>query len=100
VAEPAIYVGKQSSFNGALYQFLKVELRLGLTRASIANTSYFVHRRFRNQADARKAYDAVVHALGRACNGNQSPLTVEQFDEVQGKLTKLRQELQKLGEPI
>jgi len=68
-----------------LYEFLEAELRMGLTRASIAHASDFVHSRVRNQADARKVYDAVVHALARACRGHQSQLTVVQFDGVQGK---------------
>ena len=84
---------------GVLYQFLQAELESGFTRISIATTSNSSQKRFRNLAEARKAYDAALHWLSYSCSMNQAPLTANQLTEVNSKLKKLEEQLRKLGEP-
>lgn len=76
-------------------QFLKIDLDIALTFVKIALSSHKDHdKRARNQANARKAHDTVIHWKDR--------LEISQPDalEIEAKLQKLRAALEELGERL
>lgn len=76
------------------FDFLRAELRTGRTFSRLARTSRDEHKKNRNRANARKAYDAVVH-FARGAN-----LLPDQESEIRTELGVLKAELQQLGEQI
>lgn len=76
------------------FDFLRTELRTGRTFSRLARGSRDEHKKSRNRANARKAYDAVVH-FARGAN-----LLPDQESEVRTELEFLKAELQQLGEQI
>lgn len=76
------------------FDFLRTELRTGRTFSRLARSSRDEHKKNRNRANARKAYDAVVH-FGRGAN-----LLPDQESEIRTELEVLKAELQQLGEQI
>lgn len=72
--------------------FLRTEILTGLTMAKIALDSTRKSKRERNRANARKAYDAVLHFM------RSSPLEGDEADEIKRGLAQLKSELVKLGE--
>ena len=72
--------------------FLRTEILTGLTMAKIALDSTHKSKRERNRANARKAYDAVVHFM------RSSTLEGYEADEIKRGLAQLKSELMKLGE--
>lgn len=74
-------------------EFVKTDLGVALTFAHIAlQANGDSHKKLRNQANARKAYDAVITWMNR--------LTINETDAVKigEKLHKLRSTLKELGE--
>ena len=74
--------------------FLRAELLTARTLSNIALRSMSEEKRARNQANARKAYDAILRFLPR------SNLDVEQAAEIKSKLEELQSDLRLLGEQI
>jgi len=74
--------------------FLRAELLTARTLSNIALRSMSEEKRNRNQANARKAYDAILRFLPR------SNLDVEQAAEIKSKLEELESDLRLLGEEI
>lgn len=74
--------------------FLRTELLTGRTLSHIALRSTSEEKRARNQANARKAYDAILHFLP------SSHLDAEQVAEIKYKLEELKSDLRLLGERI
>ena len=74
--------------------FLRAELLTGRTLSHIALRSMNEEKRIRNQANARKAYDAILRFLPG------SNLDVEQAAEIKSKLEELKSDLRLLGEQI
>ena len=72
--------------------FLRTEIRTGLTMSKIALDSTHEDKRERNRTNARKAYDAIVHFMP------SSALDADETEEVERGLAQLRSELVKLGE--
>lgn len=72
--------------------FLRTELSTGMTFTRVAQSATRASKRERNQYNARKAYDSVVHFLPTA------RLTSDEVAEVQNKMEELRFQLQSLGE--
>lgn len=73
-------------------QFVRTELRVGLTAIKIAQTASDEARRNRNWRNAQAAYEAVLRFLPKLT------LTSKEVDEVQSDLARLQAELQKLSE--
>ena len=74
--------------------FLRAELLTGRTLSNIALRTTNEEKRTRNQANARKAYDAILRFLPG------SNLDGEQAAEIQSKLEELKSDLRLLGEQI
>jgi len=74
--------------------FLRAELLTGRTLSNIALRSLNQEKRTRNQANARKAYDAILRFLAG------SKLDVEQAAEIKSKLEELQSDLRLLGEQV
>ena len=74
--------------------FLRAELRVGLTRTAIAQKASTESKRERNRIEARKAYDSVLRFLPEAT------LSPEEKKEIDLKLVELRFSLQSLGESV
>lgn len=76
-------------------RFLRVDLDVALNFAKIALHSNSDHdKRTRNQANARKAHDTIVHWKNRLEISRRDAL------EIDAKLQKLRAALEKLGERL
>lgn len=73
-------------------EFLRTELRVGLTAVKIAQTSKDEARRNRNWRNAQDAYESVLRFLPKLT------LTSKEVDELQSGLATLKAELQKLSE--
>ena len=73
-------------------EFLRTELRVGLTAIKIAQTATDEAKRNRNWRNARAAYEAVLRFLPKLM------LTSREADEVQSGLATLKAELQKPSE--
>ena len=74
--------------------FLNAELQTGLTMSRIALHARREDQKSRLRANARKAYDAILHYLPG------SHLTPKQAADLEGKLAQLRSELELLGEVL
>jgi hypothetical protein len=75
------------------FTFLITDLGLGMTFAQIASCApKGSAKRTRNQANARRAYDAISRIIP------QASLDEKEREEVAGKLVQLRSALQELGE--
>lgn len=79
---------------GAEVDFLRTELKTGLTLTKIALDANHRDKSQRNCANARKAYDAVLHFAPRV---NLSP---DEMNEIKAKLERLKTQLQLLGEEL
>ena len=75
-------------------EFLRTELRTGLTMARIALEAQSKNKVDRNRANARKAYDSALHFLAKAT------LTEEEAEEIRGMITRLKLALADLGEQV
>lgn len=73
-------------------EFLRTELRVGLTAVTIAQTAKDEAKRNRNRRNAQEAYEAILRFLPKLT------LTSREVDEVQSDLATLKAELQKLSE--
>lgn len=74
--------------------FLRTELDTGMTLAGIALNASHREKSDRNCANARKAYDAVLHFAARV------NLSAEESDEIKSKLEHLKSRLKLLGEEL
>ena len=86
---------RRQALNACGVQFLKVDLDIALSFVKIALHSHNDHdKRTRNQANARKVHDTVIHWKKR--------LEISQPDalEIDAKFQELRTALQKLGERV
>ena len=72
--------------------FLKVDLETALTFVKIARETRDASRRNRNLRAARKAYDT-VHAFVR-----KIALEAQESQVIHGRMTRLKSELEALGE--
>ena len=75
-------------------EFLRTELRTGLTMAKIAREAQSRDKVDRNRANARKAYDTALRFIAK------TPLTEEEADQIQGMLRRLKLALSELGEEL
>ena len=75
-------------------EFLRTEVRTGLTLSAIALRGGDKSRVDRNRVNARKAYDALLHFIPKV------PLTKEEAGEINVKLAELKSELRLLGEDL
>ena len=75
-------------------QFIRTELETGLTFSKVAEAATYEGKKERNRANARKAYDAVLHFLP------STSLNETEISEVKVKLEELRFALQSLGENV
>jgi len=75
-------------------EFLRVEIRTGLTFSKIALEAHHRKTVDRNRAHARKAYDSVRYFMPRA------GLSGDELNEIRSGLVKLKSKLQQLGEEI
>jgi hypothetical protein len=75
-------------------EFLRTEVRTGLTLSAIALRGGDKSRVDRNRVNARKAYDALLHFIPKV------PLTNEEAGEINVKLAELKSELRLLGEDL
>jgi hypothetical protein len=75
-------------------EFLRTEVRTGLTLSAIALRGGDKSRVGRNRVNARKAYDALLHFIPKV------PLTNEEAGEINVKLAELKSELRLLGEDL
>jgi hypothetical protein len=74
--------------------FLKLDVATALTFAGIAVSSEDPIKKARNQRAARKAYDTVLHLIGRV------ELTDSDAETLKQNLERLKSELRKLGEEV
>jgi hypothetical protein len=81
-------------FDHAGVDFILAELHTGFTLSRIALDASDERKRGRNRANARKAYDALLHFLPTAM------LSDVELTEVKESLAKLRSDLQLLGEEV
>jgi|KBSMisStandDraft_5_1062788.scaffolds.fasta_scaffold01135_18 hypothetical protein len=72
-------------------EFLRTELRVGLTAVKIAQTAKDEAKRNRHRRNAQEAYEAILRFLPKLT------LTSREGDEVQSDLATLKAELQKLS---
>jgi hypothetical protein len=75
-------------------QFLRTELLTGITLSDIALRTTDAHKKSRNRANARRAFDAVLRFLP------SSNLKPEEAAEIGSKLEQLKSDLKQLGEKI
>ena len=75
-------------------EFLRTELQTGLTLSKIALEAADQDKIDRNRANARKAYDTLMHFMSKAT------LKAEDADEIRAGLAQLKSELQQLGEEL
>ena len=75
-------------------EFLRTELRTGLTMAKIAREAQSRNKIDRNRANARKAYDTALHFIAK------TSLMEEEAEEIRGMITKLKLALRELGEEL
>ena len=75
-------------------EFLRTEVRTGLTLSGIALRGGDKSRVHRNRGNARKAYDALLHFIPKV------PLTTDEAEEIKVKLAELKSELRLLGEDV
>ena len=75
-------------------EFLRTELRTGLTMARIALEAQSRKKVDRNRANARKAYDTALRFIAK------TTLKEEEADEIRGMITRLKLALADLGEPV
>lgn len=74
--------------------FLRTELQVGLTLSRLAVDAHHLDKAQRNRANARKAYDSVVHFMTRVS------CTPDEAIEIKSKLSELKSALHGLGEKI
>ncbi len=86
---------REVSFARIALAFLKAEADTGLTLARIAADSGNAQTRARNRVHAREAYDNLVKYRGTAADAGTQALVV-----LDGKIAKLREQLQSLGEAL
>jgi len=75
-------------------QFLRTELIAGLTFSRIALQAKHAAKIDRNRANARKAYDALLHFTP------ETSIPVKDATEIHSKMAQLKADLQKLGEDV
>ena len=75
-------------------EFLRTELRTGLTMAKIARETQSPNKADRNRANARKAYDTALRFFAK------TSLTDEEAEELRGMITRLKSALTALGEEL
>jgi len=75
-------------------EFLRTELRTGLTMARIALEAQSWNRVNRNRVNARKAYDTALRFVAK------TPLKDEEAEEIRGMITRLKLALVELGEKL
>ena len=75
-------------------EFVKAELKAGLTFSHIALQSKSQEKTARNRANARKAYDAILRFA------NESALSHEGVEEFANLLADLKSNLLQLGEKL
>jgi len=72
-------------------EFLRTELRVGLTASKLRRLPKMKPRRNRHRRNAQEAYEAILRFLPKLT------LTSREGDEVQSDLATLKAELQKLS---
>lgn len=88
----AFFLDPHPEAESLAFFFIRVELRTGLTFAKSALESRHQERRDRNQAQARRAYDALLYFIPK------SSLTPAESDAIKAGLAKLKSELVDLEE--
>lgn len=78
--------------NATSVEFLNIEADTGLLFAGIASQSETDEKKVRNCANARAAYDTILRFVKRVT------LTEAEAKHLEGKVAKLKLELQTLGE--
>ncbi len=75
-------------------EFIKIELKAGLTFSTIALQAKDTSKISRNTANARKAYEVLLRFIDRSMIGN------EELAEIEQSLEKLKSNLIRLGEAV
>ena len=83
----------RDQLRGADVEFLRAEIRLGLTMAKIAREAAYDAKRERTRANARKAYDTVIYFVPK-----MKGLTAEEITKFKFGLAQLKSALRELGE--
>jgi hypothetical protein len=87
-------LASQSRFKKVSTDFLKIELEMALTFTELAMQTRDHDKRERNRQAARKAYETVVHMMGRV------PLSDDEANIFKKNLERLRFDLVDLGESV
>lgn len=83
-------LANRSRLNKASTDFLKVDLETALTFTSLALQAKDHEKRERNRKAARKAYDTVVHLMGRVTlNEAETSFFKEQLEHLRSNLVEL-----------
>ena len=80
--------------NAVGLEFLRTELATGVTFAKIVLETKDESKVGRNRANARKAYDAVLHFMPGTA------LSAEEAQELEARVAQLKSALQRLGEDV
>ena len=80
--------------NNGEIEFLRAEALTGLTFSKIALGSNDQEKTERNRANARKAYDSLLHFLPRVSDKS------EIWEEIRARVAELKSNLQQLGEEV
>lgn len=91
------YLGPQATYTNnseAEVDFLRVELRTGLTFSKIALGAVYQEKRDRNRRHARRAYDTLLYFMRKITVPNGHT------DDIMHRLTDLQSDLQRLGEEV
>jgi hypothetical protein len=87
-------LASQSRFKKVGTDFLKIELKMARTFTELALQTQDRVKKERNQRAARKAYDTIVHLIGRVT------LSEVEADFFEKTLAQLRSDLVELGESL
>jgi hypothetical protein len=85
-------LASQSRFNKVSTDFLKIDLETALTFTQLALQTPDREKKERNRQAARKAYNAIMHLIGRVS------LSGVEADHFEKNLRRLKSELIELGE--
>lgn len=88
------HASESHAVNRRQLDFLRGEIHTGLTLSKIALETDDEEKRQRNRANARKAYDSIMHFMPRVF------LADKEAHEIKVGVAELLADLQKLGEEV
>ena len=84
----------RGTVRGEVLDFLRAEIRLGLTMSQIAREAVYDDKRGRSRANARKAYDTVIRLIPKIAP------TAKEENEIKRGLAQLKSALRQIGEKL